>query len=78
MTKKLNIIEKRIASYEEEIAVIDEKMNEEGICSDYLAIMQLEEEKALKESEMEKLMNEWEEISLKIEDLLKFALENQN
>ena len=78
LTKKLNIIEKRIASYEEEIAVIDEKMNEEGICSDYLAIMQLEEEKVLKESEMEKLMNEWEEISLKIEDLLKFALENQN
>ena len=68
ITNALNKCEKEIDKLEEKLALIDEEFANPEISSNVGKLMELQKEKTALEEKLEKLMNEWEELTLSLEE----------
>lgn len=68
ITNALNKCEKEIEKIEEKLALIDEEFANPEISSNVGKLMELQKEKTALEEKLEKLMNEWEELTLSLEE----------
>nr|WP_315051933.1 ABC-F type ribosomal protection protein [uncultured Lachnoanaerobaculum sp.] len=68
VTNALNKCEKEIEKLEEKLALIDEEFSNPEISSNVGKLMELQKEKTALEEKLEKLMNEWEELTLILEE----------
>lgn len=68
VTNALNKCEKEIEKIEEKLALIDEEFANPEISSNVGKLMELQKEKTALEEKLEKLMNEWEELTLSLEE----------
>ncbi|ETO94942.1 ABC transporter, ATP-binding protein [Lachnoanaerobaculum sp. MSX33] len=68
VTNALNKCEKEIEKLEEKLALIDEEFADPEISSNVGKLMELQKEKTALEEKLEKLMNEWEELTLSLEE----------
>ena len=68
ITNALNKCEKEIEKLEEKLALIDEEFANPEISSNVGKLMELQKEKTSLEEKLEKLMNEWEELTLSLEE----------
>ena len=68
VTNALNKCEKEIEKLEEKLALIDEEFANPEISSNVGKLMELQKEKTALEEKLEKLMNEWEELTLSLEE----------
>lgn len=68
ITNALNKCEKEIEKLEEKLALIDEEFANPEISSNVGKLMELQKEKTALEEKLEKLMNEWEELTLSLEE----------
>ena len=68
ITNALNKCEKEIEKIEEKLALIDEEFANPEIFSNVGKLMELQKEKTALEEKLEKLMNEWEELTLSLEE----------
>nr|WP_315085492.1 ABC-F type ribosomal protection protein [uncultured Lachnoanaerobaculum sp.] len=68
ITNALNKCEKEIEKLEEKLALIDEEFANPEISSNVGKLMELQKEKTTLEEKLEKLMNEWEELTLSLEE----------
>jgi len=68
VTNALNKCEKEIEKLEEKLALIDEEFSNPEISSNVGKLMELQKEKTALEEKLEKLMNEWEELTLSLEE----------
>ena len=68
ITNALNKCEKEIEKFEEKLALIDEEFANPEISSNVGKLMELQKEKTALEEKLEKLMNEWEELTLSLEE----------
>ena len=68
VTNALNKCEKEIEKLEEKLALIDEEFANPEISSNVGKLMELQKEKTTLEEKLEKLMNEWEELTLSLEE----------
>lgn len=68
VTNALNKCEKEIDKLEEKLALIDEEFANPEISSNVGKLMELQKEKTALEEKLEKLMNEWEELTLSLEE----------
>lgn len=68
VTNALNKCEKEIEKLEEKLALIDEEFANPEISSNVGKLMELQKEKTALEDKLEKLMNEWEELTLSLEE----------
>ena len=68
ITNALNKCEKEIEKIEEKLGLIDEKFANPEISSNVGKLMELQKEKTALEEKLEKLMNEWEELTLSLEE----------
>ena len=68
VTNALNKCEKKIEKLEEKLALIDEEFANPEISSNVGKLMELQKEKTALEEKLEKLMNEWEELTLSLEE----------
>ena len=68
ITNALNKCEKEIEKIEEKLALIDEEFVNPEISSNVGKLMELQKEKTALEEKLEKLMNEWEELTLSLEE----------
>jgi len=64
----LNKCEKEIEKLEDKISLIDEEFANPEISSNVGKLMELQKEKTTLEEKLEKLMNEWEELTLSLEE----------
>ena len=64
----MNKCEKEIEKLEEKLALIDEEFSNPEISSNVGKLMELQKEKTALEEKLEKLMNEWEELTLSLEE----------
>ena len=67
-TNALNKCEKEIEKIEEKLTLIDEEFANPEISSNVGKLMELQKEKTALEEKLEKLMNEWEELTLSLEE----------
>ena len=68
ITNALNKCEKEIEKIEEKLGLIDEEFANPEISSNVGKLMELQKEKTALEEKLEKLMNEWEELTLSLEE----------
>ena len=68
ITNALNKCEKEIEKIEEKLTLIDEEFANPEISSNVGKLMELQKEKTALEEKLEKLMNEWEELTLSLEE----------
>ena len=68
ITNALNKCEKEIEKIEEKLALIDEEFANPEISSNVGKLMELQKEKTALEEKLEKFMNEWEELTLSLEE----------
>ena len=68
ITNALNKCEKEIEKIEEKLGIIDEEFANPEISSNVGKLMELQKEKTALEEKLEKLMNEWEELTLSLEE----------
>jgi len=68
VTNALNKCEKEIEKLEEKLTLIDEEFADPEISSNVGKLMELQKEKTALEEKLEKLMNEWEELTLSLEE----------
>ena len=68
ITNALNKCEKEIEKIEEKLALIDEEFANPEISSNVGKLMELKKEKTALEEKLEKFMNEWEELTLSLEE----------
>ena len=68
ITNALNKCEKEIEKIEEKLGLIDEEFANPEISSNVGKLMELQKEKTALEEKLEKLMNEWEELTLSMEE----------
>ena len=68
ITNALNKCEKQIEKIEEKLGLIDEEFANPEISSNVGKLMELQKEKTALEEKLEKLMNEWEELTLSLEE----------
>ena len=68
ITNALNKCEKEIEKIEEKLALIDEEFANPEISSNVGKLMELQKEKTAMEEKLETLMNEWEELTLSLEE----------
>lgn len=68
VTNALNKCEKEIEKLEEKLALIDVEFANPEISSNVGKLMELQKEKTALEEKLEKLMNEWEELTLSLEE----------
>ena len=68
VTNALNKCENEIEKLEEKLALIDEEFANPEISSNVGKLMELQKEKTALEEKLEKLMNEWEELTLSLEE----------
>lgn len=68
ITNALNKCEKEIEKIEEKLSLIDEEFANPEISSNVGKLMELQKEKTALEEKLEKLMNEWEELTLSLEE----------
>ena len=68
ITNALNKCEKEIEKIEEKLGLIDEECANPEISSNVGKLMELQKEKTALEEKLEKLMNEWEELTLSLEE----------
>ena len=68
ITNVLNKCEKEIEKIEEKLGLIDEEFANPEISSNVGKLMELQKEKTALEEKLEKLMNEWEELTLSLEE----------
>ena len=68
ITNALNKCEKEIEKIEEKLGLIDEEFANPEISSNVGKLMELQKEKTSLEEKLEKLMNEWEELTLSLEE----------
>lgn len=68
ISNALNKCEKEIEKIEEKLALIDEEFANPEISSNVGKLMELQKEKTALEEKIEKLMNEWEELTLSLEE----------
>ena len=68
ISNALNKCEKEIEKIEEKLALIDEEFANPEISSNVGKLMELQKEKTALEEKLEKLMNEWEELTLSLEE----------
>lgn len=68
ITNALNKCEKEIEKIEEKLGLIDEEFVNPEISSNVGKLMELQKEKTALEEKLEKLMNEWEELTLSLEE----------
>ena len=68
ITNALNKCEKEIEKIEEKLGLIDEEFANPEISSNVGKLIELQKEKTALEEKLEKLMNEWEELTLSLEE----------
>ena len=68
LSNALNKCEKEIEKLEEKLGLIDEEFSNPEISSNVGKLMELQKEKSSLEEKLEKLMNEWEELTLSLEE----------
>lgn len=68
ISNALNKCEKEIEKIEEKLSLIDEEFANPEISSNVGKLMELQKEKTALEEKLEKLMNEWEELTLSLEE----------
>lgn len=68
ISNALNKCEKEIEKIEEKLGLIDEEFANPEISSNVGKLMELQKEKTALEEKLEKLMNEWEELTLSLEE----------
>ena len=68
ITNALNKCEKEIEKIEEKLGLIDKEFANPEISSNVGKLMELQKEKTALEEKLEKLMNEWEELTLSLEE----------
>lgn len=68
ISNALNKCEKEIEKIEEKLALIDGEFANPEISSNVGKLMELQKEKTALEEKLEKLMNEWEELTLSLEE----------
>ena len=68
ITNALNKCEKEIEKIEEKLGLIDEEFANPEISSNVGKLMELQKEKTALEEKLEKLMNEWEELTFSLEE----------
>ena len=68
ITNALNKCDKEIEKIEEKLGLIDEEFANPEISSNVGKLMELQKEKTALEEKLEKLMNEWEELTLSLEE----------
>lgn len=68
LSNALNKCEKEIEKLEEKLGIIDEEFSNPEISSNVGKLMELQKEKSSLEEKLEKLMNEWEELTLSLEE----------
>lgn len=68
ITNALNKCEKEIEKIEEKLGLIDEEFANPEISSNVGKLMELQKEKTALEEKLETLMNEWEELTLSLEE----------
>ena len=68
ITNALNKCEEEIEKIEEKLSLIDEEVANPEISSNVGKLMELQKEKTALEEKLEKLMNEWEELTLSLEE----------
>lgn len=68
ITNALNKCEKEIEKIEEKLGLIDVEFANPEISSNVGKLMELQKEKTVLEEKLEKLMNEWEELTLSLEE----------
>lgn len=68
ISNALNKCEKEIEKLEDKLSLIDEEFANPEISSNVGKLMELQKEKTTLEEKLEKLMNEWEELTLSLEE----------
>lgn len=68
ISNALNKCEKEVEKIEEKLSLIDEEFANPEISSNVGKLMELQKEKTALEEKLEKLMNEWEELTLSLEE----------
>lgn len=68
LSNALNKCEKEIEKLEEKLGLIDKEFSNPEISSNVGKLMELQKEKSSLEEKLEKLMNEWEELTLSLEE----------
>lgn len=68
ISNALNKCEKEIEKIEEKLSLIDEEFANPEISSNVGKLMELQKDKTALEEKLEKLMNEWEELTLSLEE----------
>lgn len=68
LSNALNKCEKEIEKLEEKLGLIDEEFSNPEISSNVGKLMELQKEKSSLEEKLEKLMKEWEELTLSLEE----------
>ena len=68
LSNALNKCEKEIEKLEEKLGLIDEEFSNPEISSNVGKLMELQKEKSSLEEKLEKLMNEWEELTSSLEE----------
>ena len=68
ISNALNKCEKEIEKIEDKLSLIDEEFANPEISSNVGKLMELQKEKTALEEKLEKLMNEWEELTLSLEE----------
>lgn len=69
ITNRIKKIEEQIAQKEEEIAKFNIEMQTEEVCSDYIKLAEIQSEIEKITKEIELLMNEWEDLEMKLETM---------
>lgn len=69
MTNRIKKLEELIEKKETEINLLNEKMLEEDICADYIKLTEIQNEIKTNTNELEELMEEWEELGSKLEEM---------
>lgn len=68
LSNAVNKCEKEIEKLEEKLGLIDDEFSNPEISSNVGKLMELQKEKSSLEEKLEKLMNEWEELTLSLEE----------